>query len=406
MVFWEARLTEHHVLVIPSWYPSSADDPRGSFFREQAIALRREGCKVGVIAPQIKSLRSWRSLWEGGHDVQIDDDEGVWTYRRNLISWIPKLSGPRSVLYQRNGLKLFEIYRRRHGLPDIVHVQSALSAAGVAETILDRYGIPYVLNEHSTAFARNLIRGRALKCVRRWSMRAASCFAVSSPFAKLLDNSLDTTGLGWQVVPNSVDERFLRYPLAKYDKEQFTFGHVSFLTEKKCVDLLIRAFAREFKGVSNVMLAIGGDGPARPALQRLAQEEGVGEQVQFSGMLSRNGVAKLMAESDAFLLGSRYETFGVVLIEAMALGKPVVATRCGGPEDIVTAETGILVPVDNIDAFSAAIRTIYENKERYDASRIRDHCSALYSQKALAQRWKAIYADLLGPNKGYAGRSA
>ena len=110
--------------------------------------------------------------------------------------------------------------------------------------------------------------------------------------------------------------------------------------EKKGQADLLRAFAERFAGDPSVRLGIGGDGPERGRLHELAGSLAIAEQVDWLGALDRDGVRQAMCEADAFVLPSRLETFGVVVIEALACGLPVVATRSGGAA--VTALSSIV----------------------------------------------------------------
>ena len=103
-----------------------------------------------------------------------------------------------------------------------------------------------------------------------------------------------------------------------------------------------------------------------------------------------------MADSDAFVLSSQYETFGVVVIEALALGLPVIATRCGGPESIVRDEDGLLIPIEDISSLAIAMKTIYDNRLKYNAEEIRTACSDRYSEKSVAEQLKTGYAEIVG----------
>jgi len=170
--------------------------------------------------------------------------------------------------------------------------------------------------------------------------------------------------------------------------------------QKKNVDNLIRAYARVFYGNTNVSLKIGGHGPERPRLQALAQELGVSGQVQFLGALSRHQVLSEMQACDAFVLPSKYETFGVVVVEALALGKPVIATRCGGPESIVGDDDGVLVPVNDVDSLAQAMRNLRANHDHYKPNAIRASCAARYSERAVANRLITEYRAVCN---GYPG---
>ena len=102
-----------------------------------------------------------------------------------------------------------------------------------------------------------------------------------------------------------------------------------------------------------------------------------------------------MQKCDIFVLSSKIETFGVVLIEAMACGKPVVATKCGGPESIVVnTELGELVE-NSEDAFVQGLETVINGIERYDNEKIRDYVVANFSPEVLADKLTEIYEKVL-----------
>ncbi|MNQ69616.1 GDP-mannose-dependent alpha-(1-2)-phosphatidylinositol mannosyltransferase [compost metagenome] len=94
-------------------------------------------------------------------------------------------------------------------------------------------------------------------------------------------------------------------------------------------------------------------------------------------------------------MASRYETFGVVIIEALALGKPVVATRCGGPESIVGDGDGLLVPVDDIESLSSAMWKLYRNPSDYNSEQIKRSCIERFSEETIAKSLKSIYEKVL-----------
>ena len=112
-------------------------------------------------------------------------------------------------------------------------------------------------------------------------------------------------------------------------------------------------------------LKIGGKGPEEAKLHQLAADLNLGGSVEFLGGLKNEEVLKLMYESDAFVLASRIETFGVVFIEALAQGLPVVATRCGGPESIVTPANGLLIDTENQQALTEALIALHDNHRQY-----------------------------------------
>ncbi|PQP32811.1 glycosyltransferase family 4 protein, partial [Desulfobacteraceae bacterium SEEP-SAG10] len=107
-------------------------------------------------------------------------------------------------------------------------------------------------------------------------------------------------------------------------------------------------------------------------LQKLAQDLGIGDCVTFLGKLDRTQVLKEMNQCQAFVLSSEFETFGVVVIEALSQGKPVIATRCGGPEEILHAGNGILVQKNDKKSLADAMVCLRNDYLNYDSDCIRD----------------------------------
>ena len=114
--------------------------------------------------------------------------------------------------------------------------------------------------------------------------------------------------------------------------------------------MLIRAFSKAFKDQPKVNLTIVGDGPEYNNLNNLIKTLKMEKQISLYGSANREEVKMLLQKSDAFVFSSQYETFGVVLIEAMACGLPVVATKCGGPESIIDSDkVGLLSEINEMN---------------------------------------------------------
>lgn len=380
-----------HILIIPSWYPQFSGDIGGSFFREQAIALRKAEYQVGVIYPQIRSLKNIKSILKKPYGLTGEDDEGVNTIRWYAVNFIPKNKKYNKSHWIKIALKLFETYVEQFGKPDIIHVHSMLYAGFAAQLISEKYGIPYVVTEHSTAFARNLIRLDEISSLKQVVSDAKACIAVSNEFSSLLNKLFETQK--WTYIPNIVNDEFISFEKTLDTEEYFTFITVCFLEKKKRVDLLISSFAKAFKDNKKVRLKIGGDGILMSELKILAKELGVESQVIFLGKLSRQQVKEEMALSNAFVLSSEYETFGVVLVEALALGKPVIATKCGGPESIVVPEVGYLISKNSEKEMIDSLLKLYQNWNKFNSLQIRQYCLENFSEKAVVGKLTKIYHE-------------
>ncbi|MFC1773729.1 glycosyltransferase [Pseudomonadota bacterium] len=389
-----------HVLVIPSWYPESSADISGSFFREQAIALAKTHCKVGVIYPQRRSIRNWR---HGVFGLDEANDHNVSILRWYGIKWLSLYSGGNTLLWLRDGMRLYKRYVERHGVPDIIHAHAAIYGGVLAQRISRRFGVPYVITEHSSAYARDILDGRQKRLASDAMSHASRRFAVSQSFCALLEKYFGVAEGSWDTLPNMVNHMFTEFPLqsAKRKADDFVFVSIAALTKNKGVGDLINAFSRAFADVKGVMLVIGGDGVERNHLRALVQELDLVSRVQFLGALSRGQVLEEVSAADAFVSSSHYETFGVAVAEALALGKPVIATRCGGPESTVRKRDGMLVPPSDVVALAGAMTIMRNNIEKYSALEIRHACVRRYSEAAIAERLIAYYKDVLVSKQGY-----
>lgn len=382
-----------HVLIIPSWYPLSPSDIGGSFFREQALALKKRGVKVGVISPCVRSLRSAK-VFQQPFGLHTDIDEGIPTFRYHAINVIPRMEKLFEKMWVMLGMKLFLEYKKVYGLPDIMHVHSLDRAGFLAYAISKKYNIPYIVTEHSTAFARSLISQSKKKRLLSVVSFASKQLAVSQPFSELLNSTFPNSN--WTYLPNIVSDKFLLASEAKDKIDNiFTFINICMLTEKKRVENLIKAFSLLSEKYNDIQLKIGGDGVCRNDLEELAIELNIDNKIKFLGALTRDEVFIQINQADAFVLSSEYETFGVVLIEVLALGKPVVATRCGGPESIVTDEVGVLVEKNSVPALCNGMEMIYTNRENLDANKIRTYCQKNFSEDAVTDKLLHIYQNIL-----------
>lgn len=386
-----------HVLIIPSWYPETPEDIDGIFFRLQAQALQRSGLKIGVTAPVFRSMRGKpASVVNGGYGIRSYTEENIPTYVYKSMYFFPRLPYLDRRRWVGAGWKLFKRYVRDHGTPDIIHAHSMNHAGILAQQIHEKTGIPFVLTEHSSTYARKLIRNWQRPAMLRSAQQCSARIAVSKDFCRLLETEYG--GLDWQYIPNSLSPAFIRpVDLANKPKNaDFTFCSVAHLNYNKGFDILLPAFAEALKIHPDLKLKIGGTGLIASQLHNLAAELGLENSVEFLGGLQNDQVLDLMFRSDAFVLASRNETFGVVFIEALSQGLPVAATRCGGPQTIINENNGILVPVGDVQALAGALVSLYENCGRYDAQTLRADCLSEFGEEAVVRQITAVYKTILG----------
>lgn len=392
-----------HILIITSERYLPRENPlAGIFQHDQAHALKRAGFKVGIIAPKSKSLlllkKSINNLTTG---IEFNNDRGIPVYRYQGWRWLPdRFSVPYvpAWINLKIGRKMFEKYINEQGVPDIVHAHNTLYAGIIALLIKKKYNIPYVLTEHSSLYLRNNVYKWQMPIVKNVLKSAAERLVVSRYLGEVLERQFGKVTCPWIYVPNILNEYFEKKIFPKKGlntNSSITFLNVASLVKVKNHEGLLNAFAYKFKGKDFIKLRIGGNGPLLKKLKGMTRELGIENQVVFLGLLNRQQVFNEMHSCDYFVLSSYHETFGVVLIEALSCGTPVVATACGGPEGIIHEKNGILVPPRNNVALAEAMVKIIKLNKFYDRELIRRDCINEFGEKAIVNNLKNIYQRVL-----------
>jgi glycosyltransferase involved in cell wall biosynthesis len=167
------------------------------------------------------------------------------------------------------------------------------------------------------------------------------------------------------------------------------------LVEIKGHEYLIRAISELKKSLNNVYFVIVGDGKLRGKLEALAQQLGVQDKIMWAGARPHSEIPIWMNACDLFVLPSIREGFSLVHVEAMACGKPVVATRNGGSEELINPGVGILVKPKNAQELAKGIQQALIHK--WSADQIRKHSLEL-DWTRLCRKILAIYQNI-NPNR-------
>jgi len=374
-----------HILILPSWYISSYNALQGIFFKEQAEALAKYGNKVGVISIQDVGIRNIIRQKKLELSKMYIFENRVHTYRFQYLNIIKN-----NFLIKKFELYYFKRmwtqYIKEQGIPDIVHLHSYL-AGDFALYIKEKYNIPFVVTEHNSGFARNTISIKNLDKAKEIFEKSASNIAVSEKLGTLLKNKFT---LNFKYIPNIVNMDFFNIKKT-VKKNTYDFIHIAYLDRNKNQTMLIRAFYRVFRNQAKIKLTIVGDGVEYDNLYKLIKELNMQDQILLFGRANREEVKNLLQHSDAFVLSSIYETFGVVVIEAMSCGLPVVATKCGGPESIVTSgKVGLLSDIDE-NQFSEKLLEMYNKRKSFNPEYIRKYVEENFSEKAVTLKLNDVY---------------
>jgi glycogen(starch) synthase len=231
---------------------------------------------------------------------------------------------------------------------------------------------------------------------RTWRRLLDAADVVTGCSQQVIDEAVDAYGEQLvkraRVVRNGVDVAAVRAAQPEQRERPYVLG-IGRLVPQKGFDLLIDAFAQIAGTHPELDLLLAGDGPARADLERRARD--LGTRVSFLGAVPATRAFALHAGAKAFVLPSRHEPQGIVVIEAMAAGTPVIATRVGGvPETVRDGENGLLVSGGNAAALADALRDVLDQPE---AARRRAERAALdvtaYDWLRIVDAYQDCYAD-------------
>jgi glycosyltransferase involved in cell wall biosynthesis len=383
-----------NILTIPSWYATPERPDRGVYFQQMALFFQRAGHQSGIVyadtslqdaAIKIRKGRFWRSVCQM--------EQGIPTVRYDGFGWPRRTAGGQDA-YARTVYRLFEQYVQSYGRPDIIHAHS-YPAAFAAAYIRGKTGIPFVYSEVMT----HLKDGQYPRSHKRMLQKAISDASLVSAVSSATAAWMAVFNPRFvEVVPLTVDTQrfYLRAP--RPAGAPFVFVNVGDLIERRAPEVAIQAFARLQNRLPHTPLRLDmiGEGYLLPALEQQCKALGIAASVVWHGLQSNDTVAHFLSEqADALLLTSRLETFGVVLIEAMACGLPVISTNSGGPADIVTLETGYLTPVDDAEAIADAMYQVVTHIDSFQPGKIRDYAVAQFGHEAVTRRWVRLFEQVL-----------
>jgi glycosyltransferase involved in cell wall biosynthesis len=168
--------------------------------------------------------------------------------------------------------------------------------------------------------------------------------------------------------------------------------------EKKAIDVLLRAFARLRRTDDRLRLQLVGDGPLRADLGRLSVELSVADQVDFLGWRTRAETVDLLKQAEVLVVPSRAEPFGIVVLEGMVTGKPVVASAVGGiPEIVEDGRNGLLVPPDDPPALAGALHRVLTDPALAAAlgAAGRQTVMTRFTRDRMGEDYERLFSDLL-----------
>lgn len=384
------------VLILPSWYPSHEHPHAGIFIQQQAEALATRA-DVAVVHVRHDRLAVRPSISHERGITVIRCAAPTYSGSSSIAHRVRYVSGL-TVGYRRACLAALRVVQESWGTPDVVHGHAAMPAAIGSRIVSGHLGIPFVVTEHQADYLEDspglrAAAGRLMPQLARWSTRSAyAMVAVSEHLARSLRSARQHHNV--VVIPNlisGIDRPLRPYPAPTCDGPRFV--HISLLRSyEKNIPMFLDALATlDRKGVG-FRADFVGDGPDRTELEAVAAGLGLlGRRVRFLGAVPADQVRAALDSSCFSVVSSRYETFCMVAAESLAAGRPVVSTRCGGPESFVDESVGLLVPNDDCKAMADGIELMARIYPSYRPSALHAHARARFAPDVVLDQILSLY---------------
>lgn len=366
-----------HILFISSWFPSNTSSA-GTFVELHLQALQSRGCKCAILLSGEATLGNFAARgFRKSAFLKFRRRENI-TYIDNLtIHFIPLRLFSNPIKRRKQNIinhaeKVLTKYVSKHGKPDFIFHHGVFDYCYLTNHIKQVFDLPVWLLENSPNLKKEHFPCAnvfdTIASQKEFVHQVERRFAVTQAYVNKMSQLF---GVPFELCPNVITDDFFIDPkrIAKSD-EFFQFINIAILTERKNQKLIIEAFAKRFKNKKNFRLVIAGDGPLLQMLRDRATELGVADQCRILGFQNREKIIELLDESHCFVLSSHSETFGVVIIEAMARGLPAVSSRIDGPLEIINNKNGYFFEPDNVDDLGDKMENIVHNYSQFNPKEI------------------------------------
>ena len=362
-----------NILEVSRGLPCAKYPMNGIFEWDQAKALAGAGHKVFFAAIDLRSVLRVRKF---GISHKIIEGIDVYEYS------VPLGRVPSFLIKFFSWYCLRKIIKRisKKDKIDIVHFHFAETVIGSALKLKDKTGLDYIVTEHSSKVNADAVDKSVKQEIKKVYHCSKANIAVSPDFAETLRRLYDEK---FVYIPNVVDLGVMG-TVNRVEHNGYNFVSVGNLIPRKGMDVTIKAFKLFYRENPNSSLTIVGDGPQKENLEKLVRSENLSDCVTFCGRLTRDRIKEVFDKSDCFVLASKGETFGVVYIEAMAAGLPVIATKCGGPEGFVNDSNGVLVEINDVEKLADAMQEI--SLKSYNPDKLNRFCLENFAPEVIANK--------------------
>jgi glycogen(starch) synthase len=390
--------------VVSPWYPSSRRPFQGAFVQIATEAVLDRFDRVEIFHLQEWIIDSAFPLWNllsGMHDTLVRRTRPLDAMRPGDLTAPARV--PTLLRSKRTWADISD--RHAHSLrtalgggrlaADVVHAHTGLPGGWTAVELAEP-GARTFITEHATFLDRVLAEPRSRERYEQVIDRCNAFFCVSEMLRQQVLDAFPHHALKVHVAPNAVPFERIGRRETPVDPKLRRWLYVGSFIERKGVQQLLDAFGICAAEDPRLALTMVGEGPLTPALERRTEELGLADRVAIHRPVPPSEILHFFKDNDLLVHPSRYETFGMTVVEAVAAGVPVLVTRCGGPEETlrgIESDAGELVPVtENADELVAGYRRLLERFPSMDLARAGSALQGRYGLRAVGDVLEAYYS--------------
>lgn len=374
-----------NVLFLTRWYPYSGDEQLGIFIKKHALAVA-DYCTVSVLNVRGEKNQNEKFVFKTTHTNIYELQVFYKSSNNSLLNFLRNTQAHFKGFYE---------IEKHNGRPNLIHTHVMFGLC-ITTLILSKVkSLPFIISEHWHGFTNEKFSEQTFlfkKLLHYTASKAKAITAVSS-FLKqgMIKNNF---GIHIIVVPNVV-ESVAQKNMPVLNKIRL-LSVADLVDEIKNISSVITAFAEICKTNNQIEYHIIGGGLDAEKLKSQADATGLlNKQIFFHGQQNNDFVLSFLNQCSFVIINSNYETFSVIAAESLLAGKPLVCTRCGGVNDFVDTECGILIEPRNAQELKNALLNMITNYKDYDAEKLKSKVAFRFSSKVIGEQFFFIYKSVL-----------
>ncbi|MCB9446967.1 MAG: glycosyltransferase [Flavobacteriales bacterium] len=382
-----------HILFIPSWFKTRQNPFYATFIDEQARMMQKKGFQVGVLFPMWNGRFSILNYFEGNkvHAYHTNDFPVL---ELTLRSKAPGYTQMNFNGMARSIVRAYDRYCQQFGSPDLAHAHCVFMGGFGASVLLAKRQLSYVITEHASSMVLQYPRQHSYErfLIEKVYHDAATVIPVSTFLGAQLKNLYKLNPERVKVVPNVLAPMFELPPDPVPSVPPVRLIYVAEFSPNKNHLLLLRTF-RELLQRTPLHLTLIGKGPERERILRYIRDVQLQDHVEIFAEMSHEDVRVHLEQSHIVVSTSSFETFGLNVLEGLAMERQVVAMDSGGPGDFSGDSNLVLVKDEN--DYAAALQKAIDNVSAFDGRSVRKHMMERFSESRVSTQLAEVYMSAL-----------